>query len=58
MNELYQKADDFFSDFREGRKMVLSSSENGKFSSPMMSVVQIAAKYTFGLTGQWKSIVK
>ena len=47
MNEFYQKVDEFFSDFGKGRKMVLSTSENDKVSSRMMSVVQIGGELYF-----------
>ena len=47
MNEFYQKVDEFFSDFGKGKKMVLSTSENDKVSSRMMSVVQIGGELYF-----------
>lgn len=37
----------FFSEFGKGRKMVLSTSENGRVSSRMMSVVQINGAFYF-----------
>ena len=37
----------FFSDFGKGRKMVLSSSENNRVSSRMMSIVQIDGIFYF-----------
>ncbi|MCM1507879.1 MAG: pyridoxamine 5'-phosphate oxidase family protein [Ruminococcus flavefaciens] len=37
----------FFSDFGKGRKMVLSTSENNRVSSRMMSVVQIDGEFYF-----------
>ena len=47
MNDFFQKVDEFFSDFGKGRKMVLSTSENDKVSSRMMSVVQIGGELYF-----------
>lgn len=37
----------FLSDFGKGRKMVLSTSENNRVSSRMMSVVQISGEFYF-----------
>lgn len=37
----------FLSDFGKGRKMVLSTSENNRVSSRMMSVVQICGEFYF-----------
>lgn len=37
----------FLSDFGKGRKMVLSTSENNRVSSRMMSVVQIGGEFYF-----------
>lgn len=37
----------FLSDFGSGRKMVLSTSENNRVSSRMMSVVQIGGEFYF-----------
>ncbi len=47
MNGFYQKVNEFFSDLGKGRKMVLSTSENDKVSSRMMSVVQIGGELYF-----------
>lgn len=47
MDEFYQKVTAFFSDFGKGRKMVLSTSENGRVSSRMMSIVQIGGELYF-----------
>ena len=46
--ELFEeRIEEFFSDFGKGRKMVLSTSENDRVSSRMMSVVQINGKFWF-----------
>lgn len=37
----------FFSDFGKGRKMVLSTSENNRVSSRMMSIIQIDRIFYF-----------
>ena len=47
MNDFYGKSRSFFSDFGKGRKMVLSTSTDGKVSSRMMSVVRIEDKFYF-----------
>ena len=47
MDEFQQKLTAFFADFGKGRKMVLSTSENDKVSSRMMSVIQIDGKLYF-----------
>lgn len=47
MNNFSDKIQSFFSDFGKGRKMVLSTSENNKVSSRMMSVVQINGVFYF-----------
>jgi len=47
MNDFTEMQNKFFSDFGDGRKMVLSTSDNGKVSSRMMSVVQIEGKFYF-----------
>ena len=47
MDEFYQKITAFFSDLGKGRKMVLSTSENDRVSSRMMSVVQIGGELYF-----------
>lgn len=47
MNIFFDKMEIFFSDFGKGRKMVLSTSENNKVSSRMMSIVKIDNKFYF-----------
>lgn len=47
MENFKEKLDAFLSDFGKCRKMVLSTSENDKVSSRMMSVVQIDGKFWF-----------
>ena len=47
MPDFAEKFDGFLSDFGKGRKMVLSTSENGRVSSRMMSVVQIGGRFWF-----------
>ena len=47
MPDFAEKLDGFFADFGKGRKMVLSTSENGRVSSRMMSVVQIGGRFWF-----------
>ena len=47
MDGFSQKADKFFSEFGRARKMVLSTSENDRVSSRMMSVVQIGGEFYF-----------
>ncbi|MBR5681721.1 MAG: pyridoxamine 5'-phosphate oxidase family protein [Ruminococcus sp.] len=42
-----RKLEEFLSDFGKGRKMVLSTSENDRVSSRMMSVVQINGDFYF-----------
>lgn len=42
-----KKLDDFFEEFGDARKMVLSTSSNGKVSSRMMSVVQTGGIFYF-----------
>ena len=41
------KINDFLSEFGKGKKMVLSTSDNGRVSSRMMSVVRIEEKFYF-----------
>lgn len=47
MEQFSEKLKQFFTDFGKGRKMVLSTSENDKVSSRMMSVVQINGEFYF-----------
>lgn len=47
MNTFSQKYGAFLLEFGKGRKMVLSTSENNKVSSRMMSVVQIDGVFYF-----------
>ncbi len=47
MDIFTEKINGFFSDFGEGKKMVLSTSENNRVSSRMMSVVQIEGAFYF-----------
>ena len=47
MDSFSEKVKLFFSDFGIGRKMVLSSSENNRVSSRMMSIVQIDGIFYF-----------
>ena len=47
MNTFSQKYGTFLSEFGKGRKMVLSTSENNRVSSRMMSVVQIDGIFYF-----------
>lgn len=47
MNTFSQKYGAFLSEFGKGRKMVLSTSENDRVSSRMMSVVQIDGAFYF-----------
>ena len=47
MTDFTEKLDTFLSDFGKGRKMVLSTSENDRVSSRMMSVVQIDGRFWF-----------
>ncbi len=47
MDIFTEKINIFFSDFGEGKKMVLSTSENNRVSSRMMSVVQIEGAFCF-----------
>lgn len=47
MDSFSDKIKLFFSDFGLGRKMVLSSSENNRVSSRMMSIVQIDGIFFF-----------
>lgn len=47
MDNFPDKIQSFLSDFGKGRKMVLSTSENDKVSSRMMSVVQINGFFYF-----------
>ena len=47
MPDFSEMLDTFFSDFGKGRKMVLSTSENDRVSSRMMSVVQIEGRFWF-----------
>lgn len=47
MNTFSQKYGTFLSEFGKGRKMVLSTSENNRVSSRMMSVVQIDGIFFF-----------
>ena len=47
MNTFSDKYKSFLSDFGKGRKMVLSTSENNRVSSRMMSVVQIDGIFYF-----------
>lgn len=47
MDNYPDKIQSFLSDFGKGRKMVLSTSENDKVSSRMMSVVQINGFFYF-----------
>ena len=47
MDSFISKYNTFLADFGEGRKMVLSTSENDKVSSRMMSVVLINGEFYF-----------
>ena len=47
MNTFSQKLETFLLEFGKGRKMVLSTSENNRVSSRMMSVVQIDGIFYF-----------
>ena len=47
MPDFNEKLDAFLSDFGKGRKIVLSTSEKGRVSSRMMSVVQIDGAFWF-----------
>ena len=47
MNLFNDKYNDFLTEFGQGRKMVLSTSENNKVSSRMMSVIQINGEFYF-----------
>ena len=47
MTAFHNNYNTFLSDFGKGRKMVLSTSENNKVSSRMMSVVQIDGIFYF-----------
>ena len=47
MDSFISKYNTFLADFGEGRKMVLSTSENAKVSSRMMSVVLINGEFYF-----------
>ena len=47
MEKFSEKLEQFFKDFGKGRKMVLSTSENDRVSSRMMSVVQINGDFYF-----------
>lgn len=47
MEQFSEKLRQFFTDFGKGRKMVLSTSENDRVSSRMMSVVQINGEFYF-----------
>ena len=47
MEQFSEKLMQFFTDFGKGRKMVLSTSENNKVSSRMMSVVQMNGEFYF-----------
>ncbi len=47
MNEFINKYQDFLSVFNKGKTMVLSSCENNKVSSRMMSIVCINGKFYF-----------
>ncbi|MCM1022505.1 MAG: pyridoxamine 5'-phosphate oxidase family protein [Prevotella sp.] len=47
MNTFSQRYEAFLSEFGKGRKMVLSTSENNRVSSRMMSVVQINGTFYF-----------
>ena len=42
-----ERINKFFSEFGQGRKMVLSTSVNNKVSSRMMSVIQLNEKFYF-----------
>ena len=45
--QFHEKYSAFLAEFGHGRKMVLSTSENGRVSSRMMSVVRIADEFFF-----------
>lgn len=47
MNRFNGKYDAFLIEFGQGRKIVLSTSENNRVSSRMMSVIQIDGKFYF-----------
>ena len=47
MSDFNEKYGSFLADLGEGRKMVLSTAENGKVSSRMMSVVSFGGKLWF-----------
>ena len=47
MGTFQEKLSGFLSEFGRGRKMVLSTTENGRVSSRMMSVVRIGGEFYF-----------
>lgn len=47
MNSFLEKYNEFLTEFGQGRKMVLSTSENDKVSSRMMSVIRINDEFFF-----------
>ena len=47
MSLFNDKYNAFLAEFGQGRKMVLSTSENNKVSSRMMSVIQVNGKFYF-----------
>ena len=47
MNQFFEKYNTFLTEFGESRKMVLSTSENDKVSSRMMSIIQINGEFYF-----------
>ena len=47
MGDYEDRMESFFADFGKGRKMVLSTSENDRVSSRMMSVVRIDGEFYF-----------
>lgn len=47
MNNFSKKLSDFLDEFGKGRKLVLSTADNNKVTSRMMSIVQINGSFYF-----------
>ncbi len=47
MNDFSKKLSDFLDEFGKGRKLVLSTADNNKVTSRMMSIVQINGSFYF-----------
>ncbi len=47
MNNFSNKLSEFFDEFGEGKKLVLSTADNNKVTSRMMSIVQINGSFYF-----------